>query len=167
MTDPAVLTVLAFGHVLSAVGWLGGGLLTAFIVAPGLRTMSGQAGLEFTAKVIPRAVRYLTGMIVGTFVFGLLLLYFGGYYSTMAPSSAHGVALSAGVGLAVVTAIIGLAVTFPSFRKMASMADASLKSGQQPSADMARYAQRARVGSLVATLLLVIVLALMVTAGFY
>jgi uncharacterized membrane protein len=166
LVDPAVLTVLAFGHILSAVGWLGGGLITAFVVGPGLQTMSAPSRLEFTSRVNPKLVRYMGGMIGGTFIFGLLLLYYGGYYTNMSPSTANGVALSGGVALALVAAVIAMVFTFPAFRKIASMAEASLKSGQ-PAPEMMKYARRARSGALAGSALLVLVLVLMVTAGFY
>lgn len=170
LADPLVLTVLAYGHVLSAVGWLGGSLLTAFIIGPSLQSLSAPARLEFLAKVIPRIIRYVGATIGGTFIFGLLLLYYvlGGDFAMMSPSTTYGAALSAGITLAVITAIFAGAVVFPAFSKMAKMADGVLKSGgQPPPPEMMKYANRARIGSAIGAVLLLIVLALMVTAGFY
>lgn len=170
MADPALLTVLAYAHVLSAVGWLGGALLTAFVLGPGLRKTSAPTRLEFTAKLMPKIIRYISGMIAGTLVFGLLLLYFfvGGDFSRLSPSTTFGVAISGGMLLAVVTVVIALTVTIPSFRKMIAIAEELLKSGQQPPPpEMMKYSKRAEMGAAVGAVLLLVVLVMMVAAGFY
>ena len=170
MADPLVLTFLAYAHILSAVGWLGGSLLTAFVIGPSLQTLSAPSRLEFLAKVIPRIVRYVYGMIAGTIVFGLLLLYtfVGGDFSMLSPSTPFGVGVSAGMLVAVVVVVLATTVVFPSFNKVASLANGVLKSGgQPPPPELAKYANRARVGSMVGAILLLVVLVLMVSAGFY
>jgi uncharacterized membrane protein len=170
LADPLVVTVLAYGHILSAIGWLGGNLLTAFVIGPGLQTLSAPARLEFLAKLIPKVNRYVLGMVAGTFIFGILLLYFviGGDFSMLSPSTTFGAAISAGTALAVITAILGVTVIFPSFNKMASIAEGVLKSGgQPPPPEMLKYAKRARVSSMTGVVLLLLVLVMMVAAGFY
>lgn len=122
------------------------------------------------ARVMPRLLRYLAGMIGGTFIFGLLLLYFvvGGDFAMMSPSTSFGAALSVGIGLAVLTALLNVAVTYPSSSKLASISGGMLKRGEQsPPPEMMRYARRARMGSVVGTVLLLIVLLMMVIADFY
>jgi len=169
LANTALITLLAYGHILSAVGWLGGGLLTGFVVGPGLQKMSAPARFEFLAKVIPKMIRYVGGMIGGTFIFGLFLLYFfvDGDFSRLSPSTPFGAAMSAGIALAVLTAVIAAAVTFPSFGRMSRIAGELLKSGQQPPPELMKYAARARMGSVAGAVLLLVVLATMVTAGFY
>ena len=123
--------------------------------------MSLQSKREFFVKVTPRAGRYVKWMIVGTGVTGILL-------AIVTPSkvTASGVVVSAGIVLALIAAAIEVVVTTPSFKKMASLADALLKSGQQtPSPEMASHEKRARRGSLADTGLLVGVLVLMVITG--
>jgi uncharacterized membrane protein len=170
LSDPLVLTILAYGHILSAIGWLGAGLLNAFVLGPGLQNLSAPSRLEFVAKLIPKILRYTMGMIAGTFIFGLLLLYefIGGDFSMMSPSTTFGAAISGGIAIAVITAILAVTVVFPSFRKMASMAGDMLKSsGQAPPPEMAKYARRARVSSMLGVVLLLLVVVMMVAAGFY
>ena len=157
----SVLIILLSVHLLLALGWLGGELMTAFVIGPGLQGMSLQSKREFFVKVTPRAVRYVKWMIVGTGVTGILL-------AIVTPSkvTASGVVVSAGIVLALIAAAIEVVVTTPSFKKMASLADALLKSGQQtPSPEMASHEKRARRGSLADTGLLVGVLVLMVITG--
>lgn len=170
MADPLVLTILAFAHVLSAIGWLGGSLLTAFVIGPGLQKLSAPSRLEFTARVIPKIIGYVRGMIAGTLVFGLLLLYyvFGGDFAMLSFSTTLGASLSLGIALAAITAVLAFAVILPAFGKMASIADQVLKSGgQPPPPEMMKYAKRARLGSMTGAALLLLVLVMMVTAGFY
>ncbi len=170
MADPVLLTVLAYAHVLSAIGWLGGVLLTTFVVGPGLQTVSAPSRLEFMAKVMPKILRYIMMMIASTLVFGLLFLYFfiGGDFSRLAPSTPFGIAISAGMVVAVITALLGVGMVIPSFRKVIAIADQMLKSGQTPPPpELMKYSKRARLGSIAATSLLLLVLVMMVTAAFY
>lgn len=170
MAAPWVVDVLAIGHVVSAIGWLGAGLLSGFVIGPGLQRLSPASRLEFIVKVIPRMLSYMRGMIVGTFVFGLLLLYFrfNGNFSVLSPSTVLGAALSAGIGIAVITAVLAFAFVYPAFNRMVSIANGMLKNAGSPAPpEMAKYATRARVGSMAAALLLVVAAALMVTTGFY
>lgn len=145
-------------------------MLTGFVVGPGLQKLSPPSRLEFTARLIPKILRYMMGMIAGTFVFGLLLLYYmtGGDLSMLSPSTTFGAAISAGIAIAVITAILAFTVIFPSFYKMASIAEGVLKSsGQPPPPEMMKYAKRAEMGSMTGALLLLLVLVMMVSAGFY
>jgi uncharacterized membrane protein len=170
LSDPLVFTILEYGHIISAIGWLGGSLLTGLIIGPGLQTLTAPSRLEFIAKLIPKIVRYVRGMIVGTFLFGLLLLYYwvGGDFSMLSPSTGFGAALSAGIGIALIAAVLAFTVVLPSFGKMASIAAEVLKSGgQPPPPEMMKYATRARVSSMVGLVLLLLAVVMMVAAGFY
>ncbi len=145
-------------------------MLTTFVVGPGLHTVSAPARLEFMAKVMPRIIRYIIGMITGTIIFGLLLLYFliGGDFSVLSPSTTFGAALSAGMTLAIIAVVFAGTVVIPSFRRVIAIAEQVLKSGQTPPPpDLMKFSKRARLGSVTAAVLLMFVLVMMVTAGFY
>ncbi|MGP8124460.1 MAG: hypothetical protein ACLQEQ_01115 [Nitrososphaerales archaeon] len=168
MASAALLAILAYGHVLSAMGWLGGGILTTFVIGPNLRKLPSAASLEFNAKVLPRIIRFVQAMIGSTFLFGILLLYYyyNGSFSPLSTSS-QGMELSLGIILALLTAVVVWTVTVPSFQKVIKIANDLLQGGQQaPPPDLAKYGRRARMGSLVGILLLLIVLATMISAGF-
>jgi uncharacterized membrane protein len=162
VADANVLAVLFFGHILSAMGWLGGGILTTFVVGPGLRSLSPSSNLEFTAKVMPKILRFVQMMIGSTLLFGVLLyLYLG-----INPSFGGANTLYAGIGLALVTTAVVFALTVPSFRKVIKMAQERLDSGAQgpPPPEMMKYGMRARQGSLIGVVLLLVVLAAMIGA---
>jgi uncharacterized membrane protein len=166
MVSAALLGILALGHVLAAMGWLGGGLLTTFVLGPNLRKLQPAANLEFNAKVLPRILRFVQAMIGATLLFGVLLLYYyyGGDLSTFSKTS-QGMELSVGIALALVTAAVAWTVTFPSFNKVVKIANGLLQGGQPPP-ELMKYGRRARIGSLIGVTMLLIVVATMVFAGF-
>ncbi len=156
-----VLIILLSVHLLLALGWLGGELMTVFVIGPGLQQLSLQSRYEFVVKVIPRGVRFVEWMIVGTGVTGFLL-------APLTPSKieANTVVVVAGIVLSLIAAAVEAGVNAPSFKKMASLAVALQKSGQQtPHAELGNYEKRARWGTWASSALLVAVLVLMVISG--
>ena len=165
MTD-VVLLVLTYGHVLSAMGWLGGGLLTTFAVGPSLRKLSQVAALEFNAKVLPRLIRFVQMTAVSTVAFGVLLLGYLYSQDNSYFSSTSGMAVSVGIVMAVVVTAIAFSVTIPSFMKVSKLAASAMEGTQQaPVPEMMKYAKRARQGSLIGVVLLLATLVAMITAG--
>lgn len=168
MASAVLLSVLAYGHVLSAMGWLGGGILTAFVLGPNLRKLPPAAGLEFNAKVLPPIINFIQIMIGTTFLFGILLLdaFYDGDFSPLSTSS-QGMELMAGVALALAAAAVAFSVTVPSFKRIIKIARSLLQAGQQPPPpELMKYAKRARMGSMAGILLLLATLAVMISAGF-
>ncbi len=152
-----VLAVLFYAHIISAMSWLGGGILTTFVLAPAARGLSPTANIEFTAKVLPKILRFVQMMIVSTLLFGVLLF---AYEGTAGATST----LYAGIGLALVTTAIVFALTVPSFKKVIRIAQEMMNSKTQgpPPPEMMKYGMRARQGSILGVVLLLIVLATMV-----
>lgn len=172
MVNGALVTVLAYGHIISAMGWLGGGILTSLVLAPNLAQLSPPSRLEFNSKVLPKIVRAVSAFIGMTFVFGFLLLYFfqdGAYggFSVLSSGSTQGMILSVGIALALIAGIVGWGVVVPSFGKIAAISKAALAEQKPPGPEIMKYGGRAKKGSLVGLVLLVVVLAMMVTSGFY
>jgi uncharacterized membrane protein len=164
----ALLIVLEYGHIISAMGWLGGGILTTFVLGPNVGKLPPPASLQFNAKVLPKLIRFVQMMVGSTLLFGLLLYYFyvgGDFASFMATT--EGMTLTAGIALALVAGVIGLGVTIPAFNKVSRIANEMLESGSQtPPPELKKYGTRARRGALTALVLLLIVLAAMVAAGY-
>ena len=167
MPSDTIIAILAYGHVLSAVSWLGGGILTAFVIGPNLRNLAPAAALEFNAKVLPKLVRFVQIALGSTLLFGLLLLYeFGDGDFSWLTNSDQGYILSAGILVGLITAIFAVSVVIPSFKKVSKFASAALQSGQPPAPEMMKYGKRARLGSMAGVFLLLFVLAMMVVSGF-
>jgi len=165
VTD-VVLLVLVFGHVLSAMGWLGGGLLNTLVVGPDLKKLSQAAALEFNAKVLPRIVSFVQATAGLTILFGLLLLYYMYSQDSSYFSSTSGMDVSVGIVLAVITAAVAFSMAIPSFKKVSRLAASVLgESPQAPPPEMMTYAKRARRGSIIVLALLLVTLVAMVAAG--
>lgn len=168
MVYEIITQIAAYGHILSGMGWLGGGMMTALALGPNLRKMSPASALEFNAKVLPKLARFVQTAVGLTLLFGLVLLYqvasaAGGssYFSTL-----QGEEISAGMGLALVTAALAFSVVLPSFKKVSKLSAAAIASQQPPPPEMMAYAKRAGRGAEVGLVLLLITLAAMVAAGF-
>jgi len=161
-----VLAALVFAHVLAAMGWLGGGLLTTFAVGPNLRKLTQTASLEFNARVLPNMVRFTRAAAGLTLLFGLALLGYMYSQDNSYFSSTSGTDVSVGIVLAVVAAAVAFSVTIPSFMKIGRLSGSALEGGQQaPPQEIMALAKRARMGSVIALLLLLVTLAAMVAAG--
>jgi len=118
-----VLDALVFLHVLSAMGWLGGGLFTAFAIAPSLRKISSTASLEFNAKVLPRIIMFVRAASGATVLFGLLLLGYVYSQDSTYFSSAAGESVSLGIALAVVAFVVAFGMTIPAFVKVSRLSE--------------------------------------------
>lgn len=160
MTAAIVITTLAYLHIISAVTWLGGATLFVSVIAPGLRSVSPMARLEFLAKVGPKASQFFIGAATATIVFGLALL--------SAFSVDFGWKLDTGITLALIAYLLALIVTVPSIRKASRLAREALASGQAgpPNPEIPKAMRRGGIASTIVVVLLVLTLAFMVATGF-
>lgn len=159
MVAPIVITVLAYLHIISAMGWLGGAVLFVSSIAPGLRSLSPAASLEFLAKVGPRSTRFFAVSATATIVFGLGLL------SALPGLLGSNIIVGIAIGLvAYLTAI----ETMLSFNKADHLAKEMLdgKQAGPPPPEFMRALKRGGIAVTITALLLVIALVFMVTAGF-
>jgi hypothetical protein len=159
LVAPIVITVLAYLHIVSAMGWLGGAVLFVSSIAPGLRSLSPGASLEFLAKVGPRSTRFFAISATATIVFGLGLL------SALPGLLGTNIVFGIAIGLvAYITAI----VTMLSFNKADHLAKKMLAGGQAgpPPPEFMAALKRGGIAVTVTTLLLVVALVSMVATGF-
>ncbi|MDA4128948.1 MAG: hypothetical protein OK422_05800 [Thaumarchaeota archaeon] len=159
MVAPIIITVLAYLHIISAIGWLGGAVLFVSVVAPGLRSLSPTARLEFLSKIGPKATRFFAGTSTATIVFGLALLF---------SSDVSGTNINVGLTLGLIAYLVALVVAFPALTKADHLAKEALASGQAgpPSPELAKALKRGGLGVVVVVLLLVVTLMFMVASGF-
>ncbi len=160
MLAPIVITVLAYLHVISAMGWLGGAILFVSVLAPGLRSLSPTASMEFLSKVGPRATRFFIGTSTATVVFGLGLLY--------ADLSVLSTGIYVGLTLGLIAYLDAILVAVPGFRKADRLAKEKLASGQAgpPSPEFVKALRRGGIGVTTVVVLLVVTLMFMVASGF-
>lgn len=143
-------------------------MFTALALGPNVSKMSAGSAREFNAKVLPKLVNFMQASIGSTIIFGLLLLYFfsNGDFSWLS-ATIQGNEVSAGMVLAFATAVIAWGFTIPPFKRVSKLSAAVAGDGPQaPPPEMMAYAKRARLGSTVGVVLLLIALATMVAAGF-
>lgn len=169
MLDSLVIAILAYGHILSAVGWLGSAIFTVFILLPSLGRLSPPTSAEFTVKIVPRIVRFVAMISIATVLFGVALLYVsvGGDFALMAPTSTWGAAMTTGITLALIAFVLGLVVTLPTFGRLVSIVKSMSEKGEEPPPELGRYIARSRMLGVLNVVLLLMALAAMVTAGYY
>jgi hypothetical protein len=141
------------------MGWLGGAVLFVSSIAPGLRTLSPAASLEFLAKVGPRSTRFFAGTATATIVFGLGLL------SVLPGLLGTNILFGTAFGLlAYLTAVL----TMVSFNKADHLAKEMLAGGQAgpPPPEFTKALRRGGIAVTATVLLLVVALVFMVATGF-
>jgi uncharacterized membrane protein len=163
--------IFAWFHIVSAMMWLGGGILFAFVIGPALARLSPTSSGEFFAKVVPRISMFFRIVAGTTVLFGLLLLYTGesnGDFGALSPSGSWGPAIMIGLSIGLVAFLISEFVAQPPLRKAIRLIKEMQSSSQhQPPAELPKTIRRATITANVTVLLLILALVFMVTAGFY
>ena len=154
----AVVTVIAFFHIVSAMGWLGGGILFVSTLAPGIRRMSPAASVEFFAVVVPSLTRYFLVVVMSTVTFGPLL------FLTI-PDESPLIYGGMATGL---TAFLIVISEVPTFGKLSRMAQEMMKNGIHgpPSPEYLKGLKRVGRSTLVTIILLLATLVFMVYSGY-
>ncbi len=152
------MTIFAYLHVISAMAWLGGGLLFVSTLAPSTRRMTPAASLEFLATAVPRMTRYFFMAATSTVIFGPSLFLTIPSYS---PLIYAGIA----TGLA---AYIEVLLELRLFTRISNLAREALKGGPSnpPSAELQRALRHGRIGTLSTVLLRGVTLMFMVYSGY-
>ncbi|MDA4125747.1 MAG: hypothetical protein OK452_00875 [Thaumarchaeota archaeon] len=164
MADQAVISALAFLHIVSAIAWFGGVVFFVSSVAPGLRKMSIGARIEFSARIGPGIVRFygISGTL--TIVFGLGLLYeaFGGN------PSAWPVSIEIGFSLGFLAYLLALVVTVPASRRLDKISQELVKNPNAgpPPPEFVKNFQRLGMGAIVIAILLLLATVFMVSTAF-
>jgi uncharacterized membrane protein len=165
LADAAIVTALAFLHVASAIAWLGGVTFFLSAVAPGVRSLTPGARLEYLARVGPRQVRFFVGSASATIVFGLALLFalYGADYTAW-PAS-----IDVGFSLGLLAYLIAVLVTTPAFRKVEAFARQVMDSPQShpPPPELATYLKRGTIGAISVAVILALATLFMVGTAFY
>jgi uncharacterized membrane protein len=163
-----ISAILAWCHVVSAICWLGGGIMFAFVVGPALAKLSPPSSGEFLVKVVPRVVRFFQIFAGSTILFGALLLYSLGSLPLLDPSTSYGLELTIGLSIGFVTFLISEFVAVPIQNKAINMIKEMQASGQhQPPAEFPKTLKMASNLATLTVFLLILASVFMVAAGFY
>lgn len=169
MWTELVTTALAYAHILSAMGWLGGGILFGFVIAPRFSKMGLAGSRDFFVTVQPNVIRFFQIVAGLTVLFGVLLLYvmtaYGG--ARLSVSNSWGLDLIAGMAVAAVAFVISEFLAVPAFFRLIELNRKMGADGSNVPAELPRTARRAGMMALVSTILLFGALGFMVAAGFY
>ena len=167
MTAATTMMVLRVIHILSGVVWAGGAVVMAAFLFPSVRAAGPAGGAVVRALTQVRKVPVLL-MIAGvlTVLSGVVLYwrdaagFTGGW-----ERSGMGMTLGVGGALGLAAAIVGMAVSSPTVRRMGALGAAIAAAGAPPAADQVAEMQRlqarlARALTLVAVLLVLATIAM-------
>jgi uncharacterized membrane protein len=160
--------ILAWLHVLSAIMWLGGGIMFGMVIVPTLSRFSPAASGEFLVRVGPRVGRFFQVVAGSTILFGVLLLYNIGGFGLLDPSTTYGIELSIGITFALVAFVISEFFAVPPILKAVRLIQEMQKSGgHEPPAELPRTLKIAGITAMTTLVFLLLASAFMVAAGFY
>jgi uncharacterized membrane protein len=162
--------ILAWLHIFSAMGWLGGGVMFAFVIGPALKKLSPPSSGEFLVKVVPRVVLFFRITAGTTVLFGVLFLYSfsHGNFSILSFSTTFGTDLTVGLSIGFIAFLISEFVAVPTQLKAVKMIREMQASGQhQPPAEFPKTLKRASDAATLAVVLLILTSVFMVASGFY
>lgn len=163
--------ILAWLHIISAMMWLGGGIMFAVIVAPALAKLSLASSGEFFVKVVPRVARFFQIVAGTTILFGIPLMHVGisnGGFPGLDLSTKWGLSMTIGLSIGVAAFLISELLAVPPLLKVVKMIKEMQASGQhQTPAELPKTLRRASLTANTAVILVVLTLVFMVSAGFY
>lgn len=161
--------ILAFAHVLSAMAWLGGGILFGFFVAPKLGHLPPSSSRDFFLSVVPGIARFFQAAAGATIVFGLLLLYnmTHGDLGMLGFSTAWGFDITVGMVVALLAFVVSEALAAPALVKVVRLMRSMGPNSGPPPAELPKAIRLAGSTATLTLVLLLITLGLMVSAGFY
>ncbi len=153
-----IVTILAYLHIISAMGWLGGAVLFVSTLAPALRTLSPASSLDFIANAVPKLTRFFLMVATSTIVFGPALLL-------TIPDYSQFIYVGIALGLA---AYVDALLTIRAFHRLSRMAKGMMQ-GSQTASSPADFQKAAKGAGLMATsivVLLLLTLMFMVYSGY-
>ena len=163
-----VTALLAWLHVVSAIGWLGGGIMFGFVIAPALSKLSPSSSGEFFVKIGPRIAVFFQVIAGTTILFGALLLYNLGGFGLLTPSNTYGIELMIGVTFALIAFVVSEFFGVPPLLKAVRLIREMQSSERhEPPADLPRTLRIAALTATLTVALLILTSIFMVAAGFY
>ncbi|MCI4347679.1 MAG: hypothetical protein L3J97_03560 [Thermoplasmata archaeon] len=163
-----VTWILGWLHVITAIGWLGGGILFGFVISPALARLSPSSSGEFLVRVAPGVGRFFAVVAALTILFGALLLYNIGGFGLLSFSTTYGINLSIGVAFALAAFVVSEVVAIPLlFRAIRMVKDMQASGQHQPPAEFPRTMRLVNLTATLTVVLLILTSIFMVGAGFY
>ena len=168
MASTLILGILAWFHVLSAIGWFGGDIVLLIGMEPKLGKLSPATRGELTTTLFPRLNRLELVFATGTVLFGLLFAYefTGGNLTMLSPATPWGLAITVGATLGFVAFLLEVIVDYPAEKKViAIMTEMRANDQLVPPAELSKYHERSEFAETAVLILLFTSLAFMVASG--
>lgn len=168
MSGQEINVVLAFLHIISAIGWMGTTVSLMMVTGPVMGTLSPGSRSELALKLIPRI-----GPLVGIFstltiIFGIALVWTltNGNLGALSPTTIWGIAMSSGMALTIGAVVLGTAGAARTSNKILKIIKRE-QSNQEPDAngEIPRLQNRLRISLALVIALQVSAVAMMVIAA--
>jgi uncharacterized membrane protein len=160
MTD-YIADVLTFAHILCAIGWLGGAMLSNIVLGPVMPRMTPAGRKDILTHFFPRFARVTAAFAGLTVLFGISLYV---YLMTGVDNPAWMQTLGVGILLALIAFAIGVGFILPKTFQLPKLLAAGDPAGP-PSAEFQRTLRQVQMASLVVMFVLIGTVAFMVAAA--
>ena len=166
-----ITAIIAWFHIASAIMWLGGGILFAFVIGPGLARLSPPSSGEFFVKIVPKVSLFFRIVAATTVLFGALLIYTGisnGDFPGYSFTTTWGASVTIGLAFGLVAFLNSEFVAQRPLKKAIRLLKEMRMSGKhEPPAELPKTIESAKLTANVTVILLIITSIFMVSAGFY
>jgi hypothetical protein len=161
MGDSALQIALTFGHVLSAIGWLGLVLTMNVVIGPLMARFSPSTRSDLMIHFLPRFTRATVSFAGATVLSGFAL------YASLSPDVPNQQILGFGILLALIAFGLGLAFVVPLSRRLSQMATQAAGTGTPPPAEFAPTLRKVQMHAVLSMAILIVVVGVMVTVAGY
>lgn len=168
MASTLILGILAWFHILCAIGWFGGDIVLLIGMEPELGKLSPATRSDLMTTLFPRLNRLEMIFATGTVLFGLLFAYefTGGNMALLSPTTTWGLAITVGATLGFAAFLLEVIVDYPSEKKViAIMKEMRNKNQLLPPAELSKYYERSELAESAVLILLFTSLVFMVSSG--
>ncbi len=168
MPGHEINVVLAFLHIVSAIGWMAATVSLMMVVGPVMGTLSPGNRSELALKLIPRIGPFVGIFSTLTIIFGIALVWTltNGNLGALAPRTIWGIAMSIGMVLTLGTVVLGTAGAARTSNKILKIIKQE-QSSQEPvaQAEIPTLQNRLRISLALVVALQLATVALMVIAA--
>ncbi len=168
VTTILILGILAWFHILSAIGWFGGDIVLLIGMEPKLGKLSPATRGELVTTLFPRLNRLEMIFATSTVLFGLLYAYAltGGNLTMLSPATSWGLAITVGATLGFIAFLLEAVVDYPAEKKViAIMKEMQANNQLAPPAELSKYHERSEFAETAVLILLFTSLSFMVASG--
>lgn len=168
MTDSALVQVLLYGHIVAAMGTLGGSLLFAFAIGPLLPRLTPATRAEVVVKVLPRIAAVIGGFggLVALFGVALALAITGGDLSQFSNANPWGQRISVGIVFGLAALLVAYLWITPAVRELARIqAGLPADGSARPPPRFLVLMQRVQIGAVLSEITMLAAIAFMVAAA--